>query len=113
MQNHQVVSREAWLAARKEHLAKEKEFTRLRDQLSQARRELPWGKVEKRLCFQWPDWAGNPLRFVRGSKSADHLPLYVWPRLDRGMSELFFLGGQFQSDWGSSQPSRYQPGCCF
>ena len=33
MQNHQVVSQEAWLAARKEFLAKEKEFTRLRDQL--------------------------------------------------------------------------------
>ena len=41
MQNHTVVSTEEWLVARKEHLAKEKEFTRLRDQLSQDRRKLP------------------------------------------------------------------------
>ena len=55
MQNHQVVSREAWLTARKKHLAKEKEFTRLRDQLSQSRRELPWVKVEKDYVFNGPN----------------------------------------------------------
>ena len=52
MQNHKIVSREEWLIARKEHLAKEKEFTRLRDQLSQQRRELPWVKVDKRYSFE-------------------------------------------------------------
>ena len=41
MQNHKIVSREEWLVARTEHLAKEKEFTRLRDQLSRDRRNLP------------------------------------------------------------------------
>lgn len=51
MQDHKVVSREEWLVARKEHLANEKEFTRLRDQLSQDRRELPWVKVEKDYLF--------------------------------------------------------------
>lgn len=51
MNNHKVVSREEWIAARKEHLAEEKEFTRLRDQLSQNRRELPWVKVEKDYLF--------------------------------------------------------------
>jgi predicted dithiol-disulfide oxidoreductase (DUF899 family) len=35
MQNHKIVSRDEWLVARKEHLAKEKEFSKLRDQLSQ------------------------------------------------------------------------------
>src|SRR5262245_53287145 len=44
---HQVVSREEWLAARKALLAKEKAFTRQRDELSAERRELPWVKVEK------------------------------------------------------------------
>jgi predicted dithiol-disulfide oxidoreductase (DUF899 family) len=42
MKDHKVVSRDEWIAARREHLAKEKEFTRLRDQLSRERRELPW-----------------------------------------------------------------------
>jgi predicted dithiol-disulfide oxidoreductase (DUF899 family) len=49
------VSREEWLAARKELLKKEKEFTRLRDQLSAERRELPWVKVEKNYVFDGPD----------------------------------------------------------
>ena len=55
MENHKIVSREEWLIARKEHLAKEKEFTRLRDQLSQQRRELPWVKVDKDYIFDGPD----------------------------------------------------------
>lgn len=49
-----VVSREDWLIARKQHLAKEKEFTRLRDELSRQRRELPWEKVEKSYVFAGP-----------------------------------------------------------
>lgn len=48
---HKVVSREDWLAARKAHLAKEKEFTHLRDKLSEERRALPWVKVEKNYVF--------------------------------------------------------------
>ncbi len=55
MESHKVVSRQDWLVARKEHLAKEKEFTRLRDQLSQQRRELPWVKVEKEYVFDGPN----------------------------------------------------------
>jgi predicted dithiol-disulfide oxidoreductase (DUF899 family) len=43
-----------WLAARKKLLSKEKEFTRLRDELNRQRRELPWEKVEKRYVFDGP-----------------------------------------------------------
>jgi predicted dithiol-disulfide oxidoreductase (DUF899 family) len=49
--DHRVVSQAEWLAARKAHLAKEKELTRLRDRLSAERRELPWVKVEKNYVF--------------------------------------------------------------
>ena len=52
MGNHKVVSHDSWVAARKRHLAKEKEFTRLRDQLSRERRELPWELVEKDYTFE-------------------------------------------------------------
>jgi predicted dithiol-disulfide oxidoreductase (DUF899 family) len=51
---HPIVSRDAWLAARKELLSKEKEFTRQRDRLSALRRELPWVKVEKAYVFDGP-----------------------------------------------------------
>jgi predicted dithiol-disulfide oxidoreductase (DUF899 family) len=50
--HHQVVSHEEWVAARKKHLAEEKEFTRQRDRLSQARRDLPWEVVEKDYVFE-------------------------------------------------------------
>ena len=51
MEGPKVVSQAEWLAARKELLSKEKEFTRLRDQLSRQRRELPWERVEKEYAF--------------------------------------------------------------
>lgn len=50
-----VVSREVWLKARKNLLAKEKEFTRRRDALSAERRKLPWVRVEKDYVFEGPD----------------------------------------------------------
>jgi len=52
---HKVVSREEWIAARKEFLEKEKAFTRFRDQLSAERRKLPWVKVGKRYVFDGPN----------------------------------------------------------
>ena len=54
MTTHKVVSREEWAVARKELLAQEKEFTRLRDQLSQQRRDLPWVRVDKEYTFDGP-----------------------------------------------------------
>jgi predicted dithiol-disulfide oxidoreductase (DUF899 family) len=52
---HRVVSQQDWLAARRQLLRREKEFTRLRDQLSAERRELPWVRVEKDYVFDGPD----------------------------------------------------------
>ena len=39
---------------RQQLLAKEKQFTALRDELSAARRDLPWEKVEKDYTFEGP-----------------------------------------------------------
>ncbi len=55
MEGHKVVSKDQWVSARKQLLAKEKEFTRLRDQLSQQRRELPWERVDKQYIFEGPN----------------------------------------------------------
>ena len=51
---HPVVSREQCLRARVALLAKEKELTRKRDELSRQRRDLPWVKVEKAYAFLSP-----------------------------------------------------------
>jgi predicted dithiol-disulfide oxidoreductase (DUF899 family) len=54
LQDHRVVSQNEWIAARKELLTKEKGSTRLRDELSRQRRELPWVRVEKEYVFDAP-----------------------------------------------------------
>src|SRR6202140_5232724 len=50
----EVVPHADWWAARKELLRKEKEFTRLRDELSRQRRALPRERVEKKYVFDGP-----------------------------------------------------------
>jgi predicted dithiol-disulfide oxidoreductase (DUF899 family) len=54
IKDHLVVSPQEWLSARTAFLAKEKEFTRLRDELSRQRRALPWVKVDKHYVFDGP-----------------------------------------------------------
>jgi predicted dithiol-disulfide oxidoreductase (DUF899 family) len=54
IENPRVVSHAEWLAARQDLLAKEKSFSRQRDALSAARRELPWVRVQKEYAFDAP-----------------------------------------------------------
>jgi len=54
IKNPRVVSHEEWINERVAFMAKEKEFTRLRDELSRQRRELPWEKVTKSYVFNGP-----------------------------------------------------------
>ena len=82
MPDHKVVSREEWRAARQDHLAKEKEFTRLRDQLSQQRRDLPWERVDKAYLFAGP----------KGKESLSEL-------FD-GRSQLIVYHFMFHPSWG-------------
>ncbi len=50
----QIVSEAEWRVARNDLLTREKELTRLRDEISRHRRELPWVKVEKEYVFDGP-----------------------------------------------------------
>ncbi|MDP9307691.1 MAG: DUF899 domain-containing protein, partial [Actinomycetota bacterium] len=49
-----VVAHDDWVALRTELLAKEKEFTRARDELTRQRQALPWEAVEKEYVFEGP-----------------------------------------------------------
>jgi predicted dithiol-disulfide oxidoreductase (DUF899 family) len=51
LSHHEIVSRADWLIARKDLLKREKDLTRLRDQLSAQRRALPWVKIDKEYVF--------------------------------------------------------------
>jgi predicted dithiol-disulfide oxidoreductase (DUF899 family) len=54
-EQHAIVDHDQWTEARRALLAREKEFTRLRDELSLERRRLPWERVEKEYVFDGPD----------------------------------------------------------
>ena len=54
MQPHRVVSREQWIEARQALMAREKELTRAREAVGEARRQLPWVKVDKPYVFDGP-----------------------------------------------------------
>jgi hypothetical protein len=49
---HKIVSRDQWVEARMLHLKQEKELTRLRDELSAQRRDLPWVRVDKEYVYE-------------------------------------------------------------
>jgi predicted dithiol-disulfide oxidoreductase (DUF899 family) len=55
MAGHRIGTREEWLAAREELLKREKEHTRLSDEIAQLRRDLPWVRVEKDYRFETDD----------------------------------------------------------
>ena len=85
--NPRVVSREEWIAARKELLAKEKSLTRQKDAISAERRQLPWVKVDKEYVFDAPG----------GKKTlAD---------LFEGRSQLVVYHFMFGPDWKEGCPS--------
>jgi predicted dithiol-disulfide oxidoreductase (DUF899 family) len=52
MADHTIATRDEWLASREELLKREKEHTRLGDEIAQRRRELPWVRVEKDYRFE-------------------------------------------------------------
>ena len=83
----QTVSHAEWIEARKKLLAKEKEFTRLRDELSRQRRELPWERVEKRYVFEGP----------RGQET--------FPDLFDHRSQLIIYHFMFGPGWSEGCPS--------
>jgi predicted dithiol-disulfide oxidoreductase (DUF899 family) len=55
LDNHRIVSKDEWLAARSALLKKEKEFTLLRDKLGQQQRDMPWVLVDKKYLFDGPN----------------------------------------------------------
>lgn len=55
MTSQPIVSRKEWLEARLELLKKEKEHSKKRDELTRARQNLPWIKIEKDYVFEGPN----------------------------------------------------------
>jgi predicted dithiol-disulfide oxidoreductase (DUF899 family) len=82
-----VVSHSEWIEARRQFLAKEKEFTHLRDELSRQRRELPWEKIEKNYVLE-------------GARGKETLA-----ELFDGRSQLIVYHFMFGPGWAAGCPS--------
>ena len=84
--DHKVVSHSDWIAARQVLLAREKEFTKVRDELSKLRRALPWERVDNNYVFDGP----------RGKETlAD---------LFEGRSQLLVYHFMFAPEWDAGCP---------
>lgn len=79
-----VTSREEWLLARKELLAKEKDFSRARDALSAERRELPMVEVDKDYRFEGPDGPVSLLDLFNGRRQLIVYHFMFDPSWDEG-----------------------------
>ena len=88
MAQHQVVDHEECVARRKEFFEREKEFTRVRDELNAARRALPWERVDKEYVFETVD----------GPRSLGDL--------FEGRRQLLVDHFMFGPDWEAGCPSR-------
>jgi predicted dithiol-disulfide oxidoreductase (DUF899 family) len=92
-----VVSPSEWLAARKEFLKKEKEFTHLRDELSRQRRQLPWMKVEKNYVFEGPAGKATLADLFGGRTQLIVYHFMFGPGWKEGCPSCSFIADQFDS----------------
>src|SRR5688572_31043627 len=95
MQPHKIVSEPEWLAARKALLAKEKELTRARDQLSAERRALPWVKVDKSYVFDTPDGRRSLAELFAGRSQLLVYHFMLGPGWEAGCPSCSYLADHF------------------
>src|SRR5580765_3989501 len=93
--NRKVVSHAEWLTARKAFLKKEKEFTKLRDELSRQRRELPWEKVGKQYTFQGPKGKETLAELFDGRNQLIVYHFMLGPGWKEGCPSCSFLADHF------------------
>jgi len=90
MTTHRVVLHDEWIEARRAHLAREKELTRLRDRLSQERRDLPWERVEKRYVFDGPRGEETLTDLFEGRRQLVVYHFMFEPEWDEGCKSCSF-----------------------
>jgi predicted dithiol-disulfide oxidoreductase (DUF899 family) len=95
MTKHKVVSQKEWLTARTALLAKEKKFTKLRDQLSQERRNLPWVSVAKEYVFEGPKGRETLAALFEGRSQLIIYHFMFAPDWDAGCKHCSFWADNF------------------
>lgn len=95
MLNQKIVSEQEWLDARRKFLQEEKEFTRLRDKLSQHRRELPWVKVDKNYEFDGSDGKQSLSDLFEGRSQLIVYHFMYGPEWQEGCPSCSYLADNF------------------
>lgn len=95
MQTRSVVSHEQWITARKELLREEKEFSKLRDRLSEEIRNLPWEKVEKDYSFDGPDGQESLADLFAGKSQLIVYHFMFDPDWEEGCKACSLMADQF------------------
>jgi predicted dithiol-disulfide oxidoreductase (DUF899 family) len=95
IQSSRVVSHEEWVAQRVAFMAKEKEFTRLRDELSRQRRELPWEKVTKSYLFDAPGGKETLAELFQGRSQLVVYHFMFAPAWEEGCKSCSFWADNF------------------
>ena len=89
--NHPVVSSEQWVAERKKLLAREKELTRLRDQVARERRALPWVHVDKIYTFDTLEGARSLADLFEGRRQLMVQHFMLGPGWEEGCPSCSFM----------------------
>jgi len=92
---HKVVSSAEWTEARKQLLAEEKEFNRLRDRLSQRRRDLPWEAVKNEYAFDGPDGKRTLAELFDGRSQLIVYHFMFAPEWEEGCKSCSFWADNF------------------
>ena len=95
MSDFKVVGKEEWLRARLDHLAEEKAFTRQRDALSRARRELPAYRVEKDYVFEGPKGKETLVDLFDGRSQLVVYHFMFHPDWEQGCKSCSFLADNY------------------
>jgi len=93
---HDVVNKDEWLQARKKLLAKEKEFTRLRDEMTKQIRSLPWEKVEKSYAFVGPEGEQSLAGLFGKHRQLAVYHFMLGPGWEQGCPSCSFLADNFE-----------------
>src|SRR5438876_4312371 len=96
----EIVSEAEWLVARKDLLTREKEFSRQRDALSAARRELPIVKVKKEYIFNGPDGKETLADLFEGRSQLIVYHFMFGPGREEGCKSCSYLADHFDgANW--------------
>ncbi len=95
--NHPVVSHDRWVAERKTLLAREKELTRLRDEIAHARRALPWERIEKNYVFDTPEGRRTLADLFEGRRQLMVQHFMFAPGWEQGCKSCSFMADHTDS----------------